>query len=138
MSLHIPLTANPVIGVMPLRDMVVYPGMIVPLFVGREKSVSALEDALEDGEKIFLLAQKDANVEEPTTDDLYTTGTVANVLQVFKLPDGSVKTLVEGLYRATVANWVADSDYFMADITPISEPELSPLNAEALRRSVLE
>lgn len=138
MSKHIPLTANPVLGVMPLRDMVVYPGMIVPLFVGREKSVLALEDALEDGEKIFLLAQKDANVEEPATDDLYTTGTVANVLQVFKLPDGSVKTLVEGLYRARVTHWIDDADYFMADIEAIAEPELSPLNDEALRRSVLE
>ena len=138
MSKQIPLTANPVLGVMPLRDMVVYPGMIVPLFVGREKSVLALEDALEDGEKIFLLAQKDANVEEPATDDLYTTGTVANVLQVFKLPDGSVKTLVEGLYRARVTQWLDDADYFMADIEAIAEPELSPLNDEALRRSVLE
>lgn len=138
MSKQIPLTANPVLGVMPLRDMVVYPGMIVPLFVGREKSVLALEDALEDGEKIFLLAQKDANVEEPATDDLYTTGTVANVLQVFKLPDGSVKTLVEGLYRARVTQWLDDADYFMADIAVIEEPKLSPLNDEALRRSVLE
>ena len=124
------------IAVMPLRDMVVYPGMIVPLFVGREKSVLALEDALEDGDKILLLAQKDASIEEPTEDDLYTTGTVANVLQVFKLPDGSVKTLVEGVHRAKVATWLHDEDYFLADYESLSEPTLSHLNDEALRRSV--
>ena len=133
-----PIASN--IRLMPLRDMVVYPGMIVPLFVGREKSVIALEDAMEEDALalIFLVAQKDANIEEPETADLYTIGTVAKVLQVFKLPDGSVKTLVEGLYRARVTHWIDDADYFMADIEAICEPELSPLNDEALRRSVLE
>ncbi|MBP5789695.1 MAG: LON peptidase substrate-binding domain-containing protein, partial [Neisseriaceae bacterium] len=126
------------IRVMPLRDMVVYPGMIVPLFVGRDKSVVALEDALEEDNHIFLVAQKDANVEEPNTDDLYTTGTVANVLQVFKLPDGSVKTLVEGVRRAVVKSWSNEEACFVAEIEDIIEPKLSPLNEEALRRSVLE
>ena len=126
------------IRVMPLRDMVVYPGMIVPLFVGRDKSVVALEDALEEDNHIFLVAQKDANVEEPNTDDLYTTGTVANVLQVFKLPDGSVKTLVEGVRRAVVKSWSNEEACFVAEIEDIIEPQLSPLNEEALRRSVLE
>ena len=82
--------------VLPLRDIVVFPHMIVPLFVGREKSVSALEDVMKDDKQILLLAQKNAAQDDPSTDDIYTVGTISTVLQLLKLPDGTVKVLVEG------------------------------------------
>ncbi len=88
--------------VLPLRDVVVYPHMVIPLFVGREKSINALEAAMEDDKHILLVAQKSAEVDEPGADDLYNHGTVASILQMLKLPDGTVKVLVEGLERATV------------------------------------
>ena len=88
--------------ILPLRDIVVFPNMIVPLFVGRTKSIKALEFAEKNDKEIFLVAQKDANVDEPGQDDIYRFGTIANILQLLKLPDGTVKVLVEGLERAKV------------------------------------
>ena len=88
--------------ILPLRDIVVFPNMIVPLFVGRSKSIKALEYAEKNDKEIFLVAQKDANVDEPGQKDIYDFGTVANILQLLKFPDGTVKVLVEGLERAQV------------------------------------
>lgn len=90
------------IPVLPLRDVVVYPHMVIPLFVGREKSIRCLEAAMDHDKKIMLVAQKEASTDEPGVNDLFTVGTVASILQMLKLPDGTVKVLVEGLQRARV------------------------------------
>ena len=94
-----------VFPVLPLRDIVVFPHMIVPLFVGREKSVRALEDVMREDKQILLVAQKNASQDDPTTDDIYTVGTVSTVLQLLKLPDGTVKVLVEGGRRARIGSF---------------------------------
>ena len=91
------MTKNDFIPALPLRDVVVFPSMIVPLFVGRAKSIKALEFAEKNDKEIFLVAQKDANVDEPNLEDIYKFGTVASILQLLRLPDGTVKVLVEGL-----------------------------------------
>lgn len=90
------------IPVLPLRDVVVYPHMVIPLFVGREKSIRCLEAAMDNDKQIFLSAQKDASVDEPVADDIYRIGAVATILQLLKLPDGTVKVLVEGVQRAQI------------------------------------
>lgn len=90
------------IPVLPLRDVVVYPHMVIPLFVGREKSIRCLEAAMDHDKKIMLVAQKEASTDEPGVNDLFTVGTVASILQMLKLPDGTVKVLVEGLQRARI------------------------------------
>ncbi len=100
--------------VLPLRDIVVFPNMIVPLFVGRIKSIKALEFAEKNDKEIFLVAQKDANVDEPTVEDIYDFGTVANILQLLKLPDGTVKVLVEGIERAKISHYVENNEFFEA------------------------
>jgi len=129
-----------VIPVLPLRDVVVYPYMVIPLFVGRDKSIRALEAAMEDDKQILLVAQKNASQDEPEMDDLYRTGTVANILQLLKLPDGTIKVLVEGGERARVLNFVGTEDYFQAQISLLEtgkEPALDEREGEVLMRSVL-
>jgi len=106
-----------VMPVLPLRDVVVYPYMVIPLFVGRDKSIRALEAAMEDDKQILLAAQKSASQDEPEPDDLYRTGTVANILQLLKLPDGTIKVLVEGSERAKVLNYLGTDDYFQAQVS---------------------
>lgn len=101
--------------VLPLRDIVVFPHMIVPLFVGREKSVKALENVMSHDKKILLISQKDANDDDPTEDDIFTVGTVATVLQLLKLPDGTVKVLVEGKERAKIIGYLENDDFFEAE-----------------------
>lgn len=96
------LTEDTSLPLLPLRDVVVFPHMVIPLFVGRPKSIKALEKAMESDKQILLLAQKSASKDEPSADDLYALGTVATVLQLLKLPDGTVKVLVEGRQRASV------------------------------------
>ncbi|MGN1091075.1 MAG: endopeptidase La [Alphaproteobacteria bacterium] len=125
--------------VLPLRDIVLFPHMVVPLFVGREKSVRALDSVMSENKQILLVAQKDANIDEPTADDLYKTGTLATVLQLLRLPDGTVKVLVEGGKRAHVDFVMAEEPFFEAYATVISEPK-EELNDElnALARSVME
>ena len=103
------------IPVLALRDVVVYPQMVIPLFVGREKSIRCLDIANENDKQIFLVAQKDAAVDDPTQDDLYTTGTIATILQMLKLPDGTVKVLVEGVRRAQITEYVETAEYFTAN-----------------------
>lgn len=126
------------LATLPLRDVVVYPHMVLPLFVGREKSIAALENAVSNEELVFLLAQTDAAVEAPVAADLYQTGTVAQVLQVLKLPDGTVKVLVEGLYRGQVLTIEDTGGLFVSHIETVkdndseSHPEL-----EAVRRTLL-
>ena len=90
--------------ILPLRDIVVYPNMVVPLFVGREKSIQALEEVMSNNRELFLVAQKDSTTEDPTKDSLYQYGTVASIMQLLKLPDNTVKVLVEGTSRAKSAN----------------------------------
>lgn len=117
---------------LPLRDVVVFPQMVLPLFVGRERSISALEAAMADGKKVFLAAQKEAGVDEPGADDLYRVGTVASVLQLLKLPDGTVKVLIEGDVRAELGE-VNDNGEFLEAVVEVREPEaLSDREAESL------
>ena len=108
--------------ILPLRDIVVFPNMIVPLFVGRIKSIKALEYAEKNDKEIFLVAQKDANIDEPGRGDIYDFGTVANILQLLKLPDGTVKVLVEGLDRAKVSHYVDNPDFFEAYLDKLEAP----------------
>ena len=107
--------------VLPLRDIVVFPHMVVPLFVGRDKSVKALEQAMGKDKKIMLITQKRASVDDPKKDDLFEIGTVANVLQLLKLPDGTVKVLVEGISRASINQYSGNEEYLVADIDLINE-----------------
>ncbi|MDP6643517.1 MAG: endopeptidase La [Rhodospirillales bacterium] len=130
-------SAGQVYPVLPLRDIVVFPHMIVPLFVGREKSVHALEDVMKDDKQILLIAQKNASDDDPASEDIYTVGTVSTVLQLLKLPDGTVKVLVEGGQRARVIRFQDNEQFFevYADIMPERIPDEEDL--EALSRSVV-
>jgi ATP-dependent Lon protease len=123
--------------VLPLRDIVVFPHMIVPLFVGREKSVRALEAVMRDDKQILLLAQKNAAQDDPGADDLYQVGTVSTVLQLLKLPDGTVKVLVEGGRRARVVGWKETQSHFEAYATAVEEPATEARETEALSRTVV-
>jgi ATP-dependent Lon protease len=124
--------------VLPLRDIVIYPFMIVPLFVSRDRSIKAIETALADNRMILLVSQKDVNKEEPTRDDLFEVGTVAIIMRMLKLPDGRIRILIQGLSRSRVDKVLPDGDFIRANVTPISEP-LAPdnsLEVEALLRNV--
>ena len=123
--------------VLPLRDIVVFPHMIVPLFVGRDRSVRALEDVMKDDKQILLIAQKNAAQDDPGTDDIYTVGTVSTVLQLLKLPDGTVKVLVEGGQRATVSGFEDNPDFFQAQAHLIPDEAHDEKELEALSRSVV-
>ncbi len=126
------------LATLPLRDVVVYPHMVLPLFVGRPKSIAALENAITREEPVFLLAQTDAAVEEPVAADLYQTGTVAQVLQVLKLPDGTVKVLVEGLYRGRVLTIEDTGGLFVSHIEAVVEEDTGGnTDLEAVRRTLL-
>ena len=124
--------------VLPLRDIVVFPHMIVPLFVGREKSVRALEEVMGASKQILLLTQTDAGTEDPNASDMFMVGTVGNILQLLKLPDGTVKVLVEGTSRAKVRE-VADHDGFMmAEIVEYIEEEITDPEIIALGRATIQ
>ncbi len=124
------------IPVLPLRDVVVYPHMVIPLFVGREKSISCLETAMETNKQVLLVAQKQADTDEPTVDDLFDVGTVATILQLLKLPDGTVKVLVEGQQRAKI-NHFKESEFFLAEAEFIVTPELDEREQEVIVRSAI-
>jgi len=128
-----PMQAMPVL---PLRDVVVYPHMVIPLFVGREKSILALESAMAAEKEILLAAQKSASQDDPETDDIYTIGTVASILQLLKLPDGTVKVLVEGSQRARIIHFLPNEEYFEAQTLLLETPLLDEREAEVLARSV--
>ncbi|MCZ6732882.1 MAG: endopeptidase La [Gammaproteobacteria bacterium] len=123
--------------VLPLRDVVVFPHMVIPLFVGRKKSIKALERAMEAGKQIMLTSQKSASEDDPTPDLINTVGTVATILQLLKLPDGTVKVLVEGEHRATVEQYKETEEYFLADVVFLASESVDELETEALTRSVL-
>jgi ATP-dependent Lon protease len=123
--------------VLPLRDIVVFPHMIVPLFVGREKSIKALEEVMRSDTFILLATQKNASDDEPATDAIYSVGTLASVLQLLKLPDGTVKVLVEGAARAEVKKYTDREDYFEAEARVIADSSGDQVEAEALARSVV-
>jgi ATP-dependent Lon protease len=123
--------------VLPLRDIVVFPHMIVPLFVGREKSVRALEAVAKEGKQILLVAQKNAAQDDPTADDIYKVGTVSTILQLLKLPDGTVKVLVEGTSRATVTRFTEVENFFEAEVEPLPEELGDAKELEALGRTVV-
>ncbi|MGL4994678.1 MAG: LON peptidase substrate-binding domain-containing protein, partial [Deefgea sp.] len=122
---------------LPLRDVVVFPHMVIPLFVGRPKSIKALEAAMEGGKHILLVAQKNASKDEPTMADLYPVGTVATVLQLLKLPDGTVKVLVEGVQRALVESLQDEDGFYQAMATPQPLADESNHEAEGMRRALL-
>ena len=124
--------------VLPLRDIVVFPHMIVPLFVGREKSVRALEEVMKDDKQILLSSQVDPSVDEPTTDGIFRVGVLANVLQLLKLPDGTVKVLVEGQSRVQITRFLENDDFFEAESEHLVEELGDPAAVEALVRSVAE
>ncbi|HEX6980499.1 MAG TPA: endopeptidase La [Alphaproteobacteria bacterium] len=123
--------------VLPLRDIVVFPHMIVPLFVGREKSVRALEDVMKDDKQILLVAQKNASQDDPATSDIYSVGTIGTVLQLLKLPDGTVKVLVEGGQRARIVKYVDNPNFFQAYAEGIEDKLGDPAEVEALTRTVI-
>ena len=123
--------------VLPLRDIVVFPHMIVPLFVGREKSIRALEEVMRSDTFILLATQKNASDDDPAPDSIFETGTLASVLQLLKLPDGTVKVLVEGAERAKVVKYTDRSDYYEADAVVIGDTVGDPVEAEAMARSVI-
>ncbi|SVE20028.1 uncharacterized protein METZ01_LOCUS472882, partial [marine metagenome] len=121
---------------LPLRDVVVFPHMVLPLFVGREKSINALEEAVQSGKQIFLAAQHDAADDDPAPENIFGIGTVASILQLLKLPDGTVKVLVEGVSRAGIVNYVETEDSFVVDAAPIAEGEFDEREGEVLMRTV--
>ena len=130
------VTETDLLPLLPLRDVVVYPHLVIPLFVGRAKSVRALELAVENGKQIVLVAQKSANQEEPGPQDLYEIGTLATILQMLKLPDGTVKVLVEGISRVKVLEFVERDDSFAARIAPVEASIPVATEVQALMRAV--
>lgn len=132
------MTQKSLLPLLPLRDIVVFPGMVVPLFVGREKSVAALEEVMAGDKDIFLLAQLDPACNDPERDDLYDVGVIAQVLQLLKLPDGTVRVLVEGKQRARIEAMRAERDFTVAQIELIDPVEVEGAEVSALMRSVLE
>ena len=125
------------IPVLALRDVVVYPQMVIPLFVGREKSIRCLDLAMENDKQVFLVAQKDAAIDDPSAEDVYSTGTVATILQMLKLPDGTVKVLVEGAQRATINKFVETEEYFSAEIEYVDANVELTDDIEVLIRSAI-
>jgi ATP-dependent Lon protease len=141
MSGHTPLPATPIdLPLLPLRDVVVFPHMVIPLFVGRPKSIRALEIAMETDRRIMLVAQKTAAKDEPSVSDMFDVGCVSTILQMLKLPDGTVKVLVEGQQRAQVSSIEEAETHFMASVMPVEakHENSKPSEIEALRRAVMQ
>jgi len=139
MSGHPVLPPEPItLPLLPLRDVVVFPHMVIPLFVGRPKSIKALEAAMEAGRQIMLVAQKAAGKDEPKPDDMFETGCVSSILQMLKLPDGTVKVLVEGLQRANTQSIDDSGEYFTSVVVPVPVPDQGSPEIEALRRAVTQ
>jgi ATP-dependent Lon protease len=130
-------TQGTVYPVLPLRDIVVFPGMIVPLFVGREKSVKALEEVMKDDKQILLIAQKNASQDDPGPDDIYTIGTLGTVLQLLKLPDDTVKVLVEGGRRVKIVGYTGKSEFFEANAVDMEEAAAEASELQAAARTVV-
>src|SRR5688572_20962884 len=124
------------VPLLPLRDIIVFPHMVVPLFVGRQRSIKALEEATQKQSPIFLSSQKDAKTNEPTEEDIYQIGTLGTVVQMLKLPDGTVKVLVEGKKRARVARFVSHPDFFLVEVEEVPDATDKNVELEALVREV--
>ena len=139
MSGHPILPPEPItLPLLPLRDVVVFPHMVIPLFVGRPKSIKALEAAMEQGRQIMLVAQKAAGKDEPKSDDMFEVGCVSSILQMLKLPDGTVKVLVEGVQRANTKTITETDDYFVGEVVPVQAAAEATPEIEALRRAVTQ
>ncbi len=139
MSGHPVLPAEPItLPLLPLRDVVVFPHMVIPLFVGRPKSIKALEAAMEAGRQIMLVAQRAAGKDEPKPDDMFEVGCVSSILQMLKLPDGTVKVLVEGIQRANTHSITDNGEHFIAEVTPVPPETDAKPEVEALRRAVTQ
>ncbi len=119
---------------LPLRDMVLFPHMVAPLFIGRERSVEAIKKAMGENQEIFLSAQKDAKLDEPGRKDIYRVGTIGTILQLLRLPDGTVKALIEGKRRAEIKNFLPEEKYFIVEVEPLAEKKVSGAKADALKR----
>ncbi len=127
---------NRAIPLLPLRDIIIFPHMVVPLFVGREKSIAALEEAMRNEKDILLAAQKHAKTNEPSPNDIFKVGTLGTIVQLLKLPDGTVKVLVEGKGRARITRFVSEEEFFQVEIEPLEETISTSVEVEALMRSV--
>src|SRR3954465_44537 len=141
MAGHTPLPSDPMdLPLLPLRDVVVFPHMVIPLFVGRPKSIKALEAAMEAERRIMLVAQKAAAKDEPSVSDMFEVGCISTILQMLKLPDGTVKVLVEGQNRANINKITEDEAHFIANVSPIEINDKDPKSSEieALRRAVMQ
>ncbi len=123
---------------LPLRDVVVYPHMVIPLFVGREKSINALEQAMDDDKQVLLVAQKNAAEDDPNLADMYSVGTIATILQLLKLPDGTVKVLVEGSERVSVSNISEEGDYLKADVELLAGNTIAIKEEELLVKTLVD
>jgi ATP-dependent Lon protease len=132
-----PAADSRILPLLPLRDVVVFPHMVIPLFVGRPKSIKALEAAMEEGKNVVLVAQKSAAKDEPSPEDLYAVGTVSTILQMLKLPDGTVKVLVEGVQRAKITRVLSDKPNFEAEIELVVVDDVDTTEIEAMRRTLL-
>ncbi|MEG1453489.1 LON peptidase substrate-binding domain-containing protein, partial [Brevundimonas sp.] len=132
------MTESKILPVLPLRDIVVFPHMVVPLFVGREKSVRALDEIMKGEKQILLATQKNSTDDDPATDAIYPTGVIASVLQLLKLPDGTVKVLVEGKSRARLLSYTDREDYYEAEAVAIDDEPGDASQSEALLRAVVE
>ena len=122
---------------LPLRDVVVYPHMVVPLFVGREKSILALEEAMATNKEIVLVAQKHPSEDNPTLDDLYAVGTLATILQLLKLPDGTLKVLVEGIGRVSLTNVREGDDFIQTQVEELSTGAIEPRESDVITRAAV-
>ncbi|MDE1948163.1 MAG: LON peptidase substrate-binding domain-containing protein, partial [Burkholderiales bacterium] len=139
MSGHPILPSEPItLPLLPLRDVVVFPHMVIPLFVGRPKSIKALEAAMEAGRQIMLVAQKAAGKDEPKADDMFEVGCVSSILQMLKLPDGTVKVLVEGIQRANTREITDNGEHFVGEVVPVEPGTDATPEIEALRRAVTQ
>jgi len=138
---YLTLTQNKseeIVPLIPLRDIIIFPYMVVPLFVGREKSIKALEHAMSSDKSILLVAQKKAKTDNPSPKDIYTMGTMGTILQLLKLPDGTVKVLVEGKRRARIKDFTDEEELFMVTSEEVVELCEDTAETEALMRSVLK
>ncbi len=128
--------AGKVLPLLPLRDIIVFPHMVVPLFVGREKSIAALEEAMNNDKEILLAAQRQAKTNDPAAEDIFAMGTVGTIIQLLRLPDGTVKVLVEGKRRARIERFIPNDGFFLCEVSLVEEPTTNSVELEALMRSV--
>src|SRR3954469_7747054 len=125
-----------VVPALPLRDIIVFPHMVSQLFVGRERSIAALDEAMNRGKEIFLAAQRNAKTNDPTPEDIFAVGSVGVIMQLLRLPDGTVKVLVEGKRRGRIRRYVQTDAYFLVEYEEVPESAASSVEIEALMRSV--